>query len=63
VKTKTALVELLKESRDWRTLFKGCANYSAFRLRAQAYRFRACLVRIRVRMVLYAISYEKDISN
>jgi hypothetical protein len=40
VKTKTALVELLKESRDWRTLFKGCANYSAFRLRAQAYRFR-----------------------
>jgi hypothetical protein len=40
MKTKTALVELLKESRDSREFFKGCCEYSALRLRAQAYRFR-----------------------
>jgi hypothetical protein len=40
MRTKTALVELLKDSQDWRTLFKGCANTSAFRLRSQGYRFR-----------------------
>jgi len=40
VRTKTALVELLKESRDLRTFFKGCCNTSAFRLRSQAWQFR-----------------------
>jgi hypothetical protein len=40
MKTRTALVQLLKENRDYRTLFKRCANTSALRLRAQAYRFR-----------------------
>jgi hypothetical protein len=33
------------------------------RLRAVVARLIACLVRVRVGMVLYAISYEKDISN
>ena len=40
MRTETALVELLKESRDWRTLFKDCCHKSAFRLRSQAYRFK-----------------------
>ena len=40
MQTRTAIVELLKESRDWRTFFKGCANTNAFRLRAQAWQFR-----------------------
>lgn len=40
MKTKTALVELLKERHDWHTFYKGCCNKSAFRLRAQAYRYR-----------------------
>jgi hypothetical protein len=38
------------------------AMYPANRRRS-AWRFRACLVRVRVGMVLYALSYEKDISN
>jgi hypothetical protein len=40
MRTKTALVEFLKESQDYRKLFKGCSKASAFRLRSQAYRFR-----------------------
>ncbi len=40
MKTKTALVELLKENRDCRKLFKACCFTSAYRLRAQAWQFR-----------------------
>jgi len=40
LRTKTALVELLKDSRDLRLLFKGCCHTSAFRLRSQAWQFR-----------------------
>jgi hypothetical protein len=40
MKTRSALVELLKDNRDSRTFFKVCCKYSAFRLRSQAYRFR-----------------------
>ena len=40
MRTKTALVELLKSNRDYRVLFKGCCETSAFRLRAQAWQFR-----------------------
>jgi len=40
VRTKTATVELLKENRSLRMLYKGCCNTSAFRLRSQAWQFR-----------------------
>jgi hypothetical protein len=40
MRTKTAIVELLKGSRDLRMFFKGCCNTSAFRLRSQAWQFR-----------------------
>lgn len=39
--TKTALVELLEGSRELRVFFEGCCETSAFRLRAQAWQFRA----------------------
>jgi hypothetical protein len=45
MKTRSALVELLKDNRDSRTFFKVCCKYSAFRLRSQAYRFRDELFR------------------
>jgi len=41
VRTKTALVELLKDSRDLRVFFKGCCEASAARLRVQSAQFRA----------------------
>jgi hypothetical protein len=40
MRTKTAIVELLKGSRDLRIFYKGCCYTSAFRLRAQARQFR-----------------------
>jgi hypothetical protein len=41
VKVKRSTVSsLLAESEEWRTFFKAYCEYSAFRLRAQAYRFR-----------------------
>jgi hypothetical protein len=40
VRTEAAIVELLKDSREWRTFFKGSCETSAFRLRSQAYRYR-----------------------
>jgi hypothetical protein len=46
MRTKTALVELLKESRELRIFFKGCCNTSAFRLRSQGWQFRDALADI-----------------
>jgi len=40
VRTKTALVELLKDSRDLQVFFKGCCEASAARLRVQSWQFR-----------------------
>ena len=53
--TKTALVELLKESRDYRTFFKRCCNTSALRLRSQAWRFRDELLVLGVAASLEAV--------
>jgi hypothetical protein len=40
MKTRTALLELFKESHEWRGFFRSCCEYSAFRLRAQSWQFR-----------------------
>jgi hypothetical protein len=40
MKARTALLELFKESREWRTFFRSCCEISAFRLRSQAWQFR-----------------------
>jgi hypothetical protein len=40
MKVRTALLELFKESREWRTYFRSCCEYSALRLRSQAWQFR-----------------------
>ena len=40
MRTKTALVELLKDSRDLRVFFNGCCEASAARLRVQSWQFR-----------------------
>lgn len=40
MKVRAALIETLKGSKDLRTLFKGCCNTSALRLRSQAWQFR-----------------------
>src|SRR3712207_5917942 len=40
MKVRTALLELFKESREWRDFFRSCCEYSSFRLRAQAWQFR-----------------------
>jgi hypothetical protein len=40
MKARTALLELFKESREWRDFFRSCCETSAFRLRAQAWQFR-----------------------
>jgi hypothetical protein len=39
MKARTALLELFKESREWRTFFRSCCESSAFRLRSQAWQF------------------------
>jgi hypothetical protein len=36
----TAVAKLLRESRQWRGLFKSCCQTSALRLRSQAWQFR-----------------------
>jgi len=40
MKVRTALLELFKESKEWRTFFCSCCERSAFRLRSQAWQFR-----------------------
>jgi hypothetical protein len=40
MKARTALLELFKESHQWRTFFRSCCETSAFRLRSQAWQFR-----------------------
>ena len=39
MKTRTALLELFKDSHEWRTFFRSCCETSAFRLRSQAWQF------------------------
>jgi hypothetical protein len=40
MKTRTALLELFKESWEWRCFFRSCCGTSAFRLRSQVWQFR-----------------------
>jgi hypothetical protein len=40
MKARTALLELFKESHQWRAFFRSCCETSAFRLRSQAWQFR-----------------------
>jgi len=40
MKARTALLELFKESREWRAFFRSCCETSALRLRSQAWQFR-----------------------
>lgn len=40
MKVRTALLELFKESREWRAFFRSCCEYSALRLRVQSWQFR-----------------------
>jgi hypothetical protein len=40
MKARTALLELFKESHEWRAFFRSCCETSAFRLRSQAWQFR-----------------------
>jgi hypothetical protein len=40
MKARTALLELLKESSEWRVFFRSCCESSAFRLRSQTPQFR-----------------------
>jgi len=40
MKVRTVLLELFKESHEWRGFFRSCCEYSAFRLRAQTWQFR-----------------------
>src|SRR5215204_4568741 len=40
MKARTALLELFKESHQWRDFFRSCCETSAFRLRSQAWQFR-----------------------
>jgi hypothetical protein len=46
MRTRTALVEFLKESQDYRKLLKECAIKSAFRLCAQTTSFLASASRL-----------------
>jgi hypothetical protein len=39
MKTRTALLELCKDSSGWRAFFRSCCEASAFRLRSQAWQF------------------------
>src|SRR5215203_4020292 len=39
MKVRTALLELFKESSEWRAFFRTCCETSAFRLRSQAWQF------------------------
>ena len=40
MKTRTALLELFKESHAWRGFFRSCCEYSVLRLRSQAWQAR-----------------------
>ena len=40
MKARTALLELFKESNEWRYFFRSCCETSASRLRSQAWQFR-----------------------
>ena len=40
MKARTALLELFKESQEWRVFFRSCCETSALRLRSQAWQFR-----------------------
>jgi hypothetical protein len=40
MKASTALLELFKNSQEWRIFFRSCCEMSAFRLRSQAWQFR-----------------------
>jgi hypothetical protein len=40
MKVRTALLELFKESSEWRAFFRSCCESNAFRLRSQAWQFR-----------------------
>jgi hypothetical protein len=39
MKARTALLELFKESSEWRAFFRSCCATSAFRLRSQVWQF------------------------
>jgi hypothetical protein len=39
MRVRTALLELFMGSKEWRTYFRSCCEYSAFRLRSQAWQF------------------------
>ena len=40
MKTRTALLEVFKQSRKWRSFFRSCCESSALRLRTQTWQFR-----------------------
>jgi hypothetical protein len=40
MKARTALLELFKESHQWRAFFRSCCKTGGFRVRAQAWQFR-----------------------
>jgi hypothetical protein len=39
MKVRTALLELFKDSSEWRAFFRSCCEISAFRLRSQSWQF------------------------
>jgi hypothetical protein len=41
MRTRTALLELFKDSSEWRTFFRTCCETSTFRLRSQTWQFCA----------------------
>jgi len=43
MKLRTALLELFKESSEWRAFFRSCCEIGAFSLRSQAWQFRDVL--------------------
>jgi hypothetical protein len=40
MKARTAILELFKDSREWRAFFRSCCETSPFRLRSQVWQFR-----------------------
>jgi hypothetical protein len=40
MKARTALLELFRDSSEWRAFFRSCCEISAFRLRSQVWQFR-----------------------
>jgi hypothetical protein len=43
MKARTTLLELFKESSEWRSFFRSCCQSSAIRLRSQVWQFRDAL--------------------